>query len=126
MQKLLTTKTTFLVAFLSAIAFALPLLAAPEAKWLIPFCIFGCKFGLSVGFNMIYFVNAEIFPTLFVSFAFTIGNIFSRSATILAPEVAELEAPRPMQCFCVTLIVAACALFLLNPQNKTKVDKENK
>jgi hypothetical protein len=123
MQKLLTTKRTFLISYLMALLFALPLLMRIENNWLIPICIFGSKFGLGVGFNMVYFVNSEIFPTLFVSFAFTIGNIFSRSATILAPEIAELEEPKPMQIFCLLWVVAACSTFFIN-HTPTEKEKE--
>lgn len=113
LQKILTTRRTLLVSYVSALLFGIPLVLAMDAKWIIPVCIFGSKFGLAVGFNMIYFVNAEIFPTLFVSFAFTIGNMFSRSATILAPQVAELDEPVPMQIFCVLCLIASCATFFI-------------
>ena len=102
----------------------MPLILYPDSKLIIPFCIFGAKFGLAVGFNMIYFINSEIFPTLFVSFAFTIGNIFSRSVTILAPEVAELPEPIPMKLFCLAALIAAGATFLLNNKTKENVKKE--
>ncbi|CAI2364767.1 unnamed protein product [Moneuplotes crassus] len=126
LQKLLNTKRTLLISYISAMICGLPLIISSDTKWLIPFCIFGAKFGLAVGFNMIYFINSEIFPTLFVSFAFTVGNIFSRSVTIFAPLVAEIPEPTPMKLFCFAALVASGATFLLSSQTKEENPAETR
>lgn len=117
-QKLFGTQKTIFYSFIMTIVCAWPLIILPDVKWLIPFWMFLCKFGISVAFSMMYYINTEIFPTLFVSLAFTLGNMFSRGATVLAPEVAELDPPLPMEIFVLLLILCSISVF-------TKVNKEN-
>jgi len=42
---------------------------------LIAIGIFGSSFGTNAAFTMVYYINAEIFPALFVALAFSIENI---------------------------------------------------
>lgn len=112
-QKAFNTKRTCILSFMICIVCSLPLLLFPEVAWVPPISIFGAKFGLAIGFNMMYHINTEVFPTLFVSFAFSIGNLCARTATILAPEVAELAPPKPMLSFVLSMFAAIIVIFLL-------------
>ena len=112
-QKLIGTKRTWILSFTIWTIFALPLLFFPNLKWVPPVSIFGWRWGLAIAFNMMYYVNSEIFPTLFVSFAFTIGNLLARTATIFAPEIAELPPPIPVQLLIISMILSIIAVVRL-------------
>lgn len=43
------------------------------------------RVGISAGFNLIYMMNADVFPTLFAATAMGICNMLARIITILSP-----------------------------------------
>lgn len=51
----------------------------------VPYFLFLLRVGLNTGLCLVYFVNADVFPTLFTGSAFGICNFFGRGLTILAP-----------------------------------------
>lgn len=80
----------------------------------IPAMILGAKFGVASTFNLIYLANAFLFPPILNSTSFGICNMFARLATILAPQVAELEGNTAMIVFCILAGTAALSsLFLI-------------
>ena len=52
---------------------------------LMPFFVGVARIGISAGFNLIYLMNAEVFPTLFAATAMGICNLLARIITILSP-----------------------------------------
>lgn len=56
----------------------------------MPYYIGTARIGISSLFTLIYFANADIFPTLFAATAMGICNFSARIFTILAPQVAEI------------------------------------
>lgn len=92
-QKVFGTKWSMLVCFIFALIFAVPLLFV-TTPIIIAICVFSSKFFVEGSFMLIYYVNSEVFPPLFVPFAFSISGFGSRVVTIAAPQVAEI---RPRQ-----------------------------
>ncbi len=80
---------------------------------LMPFFVGIARMGVSSGFNLLYIVNTEIFPTLFAATAMGICNFLARIVTIMSPQVAEWPGDIPMMTyslFCLGGI--ALTLFL--------------
>jgi hypothetical protein len=87
----------------------------------IPFMILAARFGVSATFNVCYLANAQIFPTIFAGTAFGICNIFAKLATIISPELAEVDPPVPMIVFVVVAALsAALSLMLITEKKKPK------
>jgi ABC-type uncharacterized transport system permease subunit len=55
-----------------------------DESWMPVFVIFA-KFGISMGFTLVYIATEELFPTLFCATAFGFCNLFSRGLSIGAP-----------------------------------------
>ena len=68
--------------------------------------------GVKVTFDICYLANSMIFPAIFSGTAFGFCNIGAKTSTILAPMIAEIEAPVPMTVFSIVVIVA-CLLSML-------------
>ncbi len=71
---------------------------------LMPTFVAVARVGISAGFNLIYMMNADVFPTLFAATAMGICNLLARIITILSPQVAEWPGNAPMvvyTLFCV-------------------------
>jgi len=68
---------------------------------------------------IVYYVNSEIFPPLFVPFSFSVCGLVSRAATVAAPQVAEIK-PRqvPVIVFLVLSGVAMLSALLLRKSKK--------
>lgn len=73
------------------------------------FLVIFAKGGFSGCFVNCYVATSDIFPTLFCSTALGICNFTARLITVMAPEIAEREAPIPMMC----LVVAASVAMVL-------------
>ena len=86
---------------------------------LVPVLILGAKFGVASTFNSAYLANALLYPTTLVGTAFGICNMAARLATIVAPELAEVDAPIPMTVFTILAGVAAIAtLMMIKPKDE--------
>ena len=105
-------KVSFFISYIIALVGSITYLIFGNGNvtW-VPFMILGAKFGVSSAFNVLYLANALLFPPIIASTAFGICNIFGRLATILAPEVAEVEEPKPMIIF--SCLVGIAAIFCL-------------
>lgn len=82
--------------------------------FLIPEITFFAKFGVSLAFLCTYqasFSDQTIFPTEKRATAIGTCQFFARGITILAPEIAELPAPRPIMFFCGIAFIALCTSF---------------
>jgi len=72
MQSKLGTKKAFVAAFFSSMVTSIPLLFWYQEEWVVFACVFASRFGIAASFTLVYYVNQEIFPALFVPFSFTI------------------------------------------------------
>ncbi len=75
-----------------------------NSVFLMPIFVGVARIGISAGFNLIYLMNAEVFPTLFAATAMGICNLLARIITILSPQVAEMPGATPMviySLFCI-------------------------
>ena len=101
LYKYLKIKTSLIVCFsVALVGGALILFLGVENVHWIPVFITLAKGGIAANFTIIYIASSEMFPTLFTATALGICNFFARFLTILAPGVAELNAPAPMAVFC--------------------------
>ena len=101
--------TLFLANLFAAIGSLLIILWGWHATgvWTLPILVLITKLGISTLFTAVYLGNALLFPTLFTATSMGICNIFARSATIGAPEVAEIPGTFPLWVVC---IISACSM----------------
>ncbi len=120
LYKYLRIKTLLIVCFSVALigGALILLLGVDDAKW-IPVITFA-KGGIAANFTVIYIASSEMFPTLFTATALGICNFFARFLTILAPYVAELDAPTPMTVFC-SLCIGGIVLAMFIVENKKEL-----
>lgn len=71
LQKKFGTRRSFMAAFFGAMMFSVPLIFV-EQEVLIALCVFLTRFCVEASFMLAFFVNSEIFPPLFVPFAFSL------------------------------------------------------
>lgn len=73
--------------------------------------------GVKVAFDICYLANSLLFPTIFTGAVYGFCNFGAKSATVLAPLLAEIKPPTPMIIFtAVAAIAAVLALFLRVPK----------
>ena len=76
----------FTSSYVSAMVGVLGLIFMPGSHpLLLSGFLFALRVGLNTGLNLVYFVNYDVFPTLFTSSAFGICNFAARLSTIIAP-----------------------------------------
>jgi hypothetical protein len=109
LQKMFRTKLTIVISFAMAGMFGIPLIFWPEVTWVIPIAVFGSSFGTAVAFAMVYYINSEIFPPLFVPFAFGAENLIARILTMSAPYLAEVKKPIPM---IINVVISGIAIIV--------------
>lgn len=56
-----------------------------SSVFFMPIFVGFARIGISAGSNLIYLMNAEVFPTLFAATAIGICNLLARIVTILSP-----------------------------------------
>ena len=92
MFKTLGMKMCYFVAYGISLAGMIALLIYPgNSQFWLSLFIIGGKFGIAANFTTCYVGNQYLFPVQAVVFAFSACNLFSRSATILSPAVAEIK-----------------------------------
>ena len=80
------------------------------------------ELGIGGSFTLIYYINVEYFPLLFVSFAFAICQIGGRSSAIASYLLSDLKEPYPMVLLVSTGLVSMLVLFCLSkPNYKTNI-----
>ena len=73
--------------------------------------------GVKVAFDICYLANSLLFPTIFTGAVYGFCNFGAKSATVLAPLLAEIKPPTPMIIFtAVGAVAGALALFLKMPK----------
>ena len=70
-----------------------------KTSLLFPALVLIAKLGMTSVINILYVCNNEFFPVLFASTALGFCNFFARLATMLAPQVAEIQSQIPMVIF---------------------------
>lgn len=68
----LSTKTLLIISFGVSAIFTMPLVYIPEVDWITMVSVVGCQFGISISYYLSILTVSEIFPPLFVAFAFFI------------------------------------------------------
>lgn len=113
LYKILGIKTVFCVCFCISVIGSTLLIIFNNNTSVIPVFILLARFGVSATFNVCYLANGLIFPTIFAGTAFGICNMFAKLATIVSPELAEIEAPVPMIVFDIICALAAGLSLIL-------------
>lgn len=116
-------KVTFMMSFLVAIIGGVAIVAITSQDgaevgtgWAFPVCVLVAKFGISSAYNICYLSNSLLFPAQITATTLGICNTFARTATILAPMLAEFDQPTPMIIFTILSGVAfISSLFLMKP-----------
>ena len=112
----LSTKSSLAISFALTLLFGLGLVFF-EDGWIVSTCIGFVEIGLGMSFTLIYYINTEYFPPLFLSFAFAVSQFGARGFSILSYLLADLSAPIPMILLCVTTAIAFLSLvFLKKPE----------
>lgn len=122
-QSKMGTKKGFMFNLIISMSFGLPLILWDDTPWVIMVWVFCSRFGVAASFTLVYYVNQEIFPTLFVPFSFTVCNFAARLVAIAAPQIAEIPKPFPIISF---LAMAGIALFSVLFLRKAKSEIEMK
>jgi len=100
-------KKSFTFMYTLSILGAFLLLIFPNDLVMIPLYITIAKFGISAAFNLVYLSAVSLIPTILSSTVFGFCNVPARVITIMAPVVAEQDAPAPML---VCLVLVSCAI----------------
>ncbi len=74
--------------------------------------------GVKVAFDVCYLANSLLFPTIFAGTVYGFCNFGAKSATVLAPLIAEVEPPKPMIIFTSICIAAALLSFFITVPKK--------
>ena len=68
---------------------------------------------------MVYFINFEVFPSLFYATSMLVVQIFSRIGAAIAPQIAELPDPIPVLFLIGTSGIALLSSFFIQvPEDK--------
>ena len=94
-----------------------------ESTALIAISIGMIEFSIGGSFTLIYYINTEYFPLLFVSFAFAICQVGARSSTIASYLLSDLQEPYPMILLVSTGLVSLICLFWLSKPNYNMKDQ---
>ena len=86
----------------------------------------GAKFGVTIGFCIVYIAHTSLFPVMFAATSMGFCNIFARAVSIASPLVAQMEQPLPMICFSVSNIVCSILATFLVVDDPTKVEEIEK
>ncbi|CAI2361450.1 unnamed protein product [Moneuplotes crassus] len=100
-QRFFGTMKSFVICFFMALVFSIPLLFSQDPV-IIAVSVFMSRLFLEGAYLIVYYVNPEIFPSLFVPFSFSVSGFISRFVTIGAPQLAEV---RPRQLPVVIFII---------------------
>jgi hypothetical protein len=93
----------------------------PDQYYLVPLLLLGAFYGYSSVVLCNWISTPVLFPVIFSSTAIGICNVLARLATILAPQVAELEQPLPMIIISVMGSVSAFGALLFSPYKPPEV-----
>ena len=80
--------------------------------------VFLSMFFLEGAFWLIFYINPEMFPPLFVPFSFSISGVVGRVVTIAAPQIAEIKPKQvPIIIFLIICGLSTIStLFLRKPK----------
>ena len=110
------TKTCQIIMLSLVIGFGIVLIFTSN-EVLIAASIGMVEVGIGGSFTLIYFINTEYFPPLFVAFAFAVCQFASRSSTIFSYLLSDLQAPIPMILLVATGGLALITLMCLSKPN---------
>ena len=79
----------------------------------VPWMMSLARGGVKVTLDICYLANSLIFPTIFAGTAFGFCNFGAKTATVLAPLLAEIQPPTPMIIFSGVSLVAGFLSLLI-------------
>ena len=122
LKKYVSSKRSMIICFFITFLFGFGLIFLHEG-WMISTCIGFCLMGIGGAFTLLFFLNNEYFPPLFIGFAFSVTQFGARGMSILSFLMSDLKEPIPMVLLCAT---SGLALFSLIFLSKPRINQENK
>lgn len=120
MQSRIGSKLSFLIFFGFSTITSLPLVFVSDNTLVIMVSVFCSRFGIAASYSLASYLSSELFPTLFVSFAMSAFTVAGKSASVAAPQVAELGKPLPMLFFIVMGITGLMVSLLIKQVKEDK------
>ena len=84
-----------------------------EKEWVFPLLILLMKFGQSALYNIMYIVNAELFPTLFAATGLGYCCFFGRLSCTLAPLIVEANFNAALWIFAISSTISLSFFWCL-------------
>ena len=101
LTRLFGIKKAMIVSFaISLVGGVLILSLGGLSKVLMALFVGVAQVGISAGFNLVYLINSDVFPTLFTATAMGFCNFVARVLTTTSPLIAEMPGPIPMIIYC--------------------------
>ena len=82
----------------------------------------GAKFGITMGFFIVYIAHTNIFPVMFAATSLGFCNVLARAVSIASPLIAQLEQPIPMICLTVSSVVCGILATFLKVDDPAKIE----
>ena len=86
----------------------------------------GAKFGVTIGFCIVYIAHTSLFPVMFAATSMGFCNVLARAVSIASPLVAQMEQPLPMICFSVSNIICGILATFLVVDDPVKAEQTEK
>ena len=86
LTKVFGMRNGFIASFLTSLIGGVAIiLFGRNTPGMMPIFVGVARMGVSSGFNLLYIINTELFPTLFAATAMGICNFLARIVTIMSP-----------------------------------------
>ncbi|TNV80154.1 hypothetical protein FGO68_gene7510 [Halteria grandinella] len=122
--KLGVTRTYLLSYFFGITCSTLFIFLSPSYEYLVPLILLGAFYGYSSVVLVNWISTPQLFPVIYSSSAIGVCNVFARFATIVAPQVAEIEQPIPMVVISVMGAISAMGCLMLKPYKGSGVQEK--
>ena len=95
--------------------------------FLVPKVTFIAKFGINLAFVSTYqasFSRDDVFPADRRATAIGTCQLLGRAVTALAPEVTELQKPKPIACLCIITAIAFVVSFTFPSEEEVEASRQ--
>lgn len=86
----------------------------------LSFFVLIAKYGVSMGYSLVYISTPFLFPTKVCGTAFGVIKLVGAVVSVAAPVVAELDIPIPMSVFSIGSLISICGAMILKSANQVK------
>jgi len=89
-----------------------------ENAYLLSFFVLLAKYGVSMGYSLVYISTPFLFPTKVCGTAFGVIKLVGAIFSVAAPVIAELEIPIPMSIFSICSAISILGALVLKNVNQ--------